>query len=326
MRLVGTAALVSGLALATAGATMAQDEPLTFGYLALGASNSFLVNSTKGFVDYMESKGAKVIVYDPQFSVEKQQNQVDELIAAGVDGAGLFPTDGVVAMGMVDKMKDAGILTVAGASLVGGKDEVLAAKGTYTYPNLLAEVNSNDYESGVMIGKFAAESVLPKDRKAKVAIVEGAPGFLANFERTNGFMDGLNAAGADYEIITNQPTDWTPEKAESVCQNILTANPDLDVIYIHADSLATGCAHAVAQSGSGVKLLSPAGGAQFGMDEITAGNLLASICTRPYTMGQLMAEALYAGVTSENPTMGEFITYPLVLVTKDTIADCPVEW
>lgn len=321
--LIGTTALAAVLGLSVS-APGAQENP-TFGYMQLTEAFTYSLQQTKGFKDAIEAHGGTVIVLDGQYSVEKQTNDVQDLILQGVAGVGILPTDGAAAVSWVDTFTENNILVVAGASAIGNPDEVLKTKGDYVYPPLVAQANSNDHESGVEIAKFVV-SLLPTDRVGKIAIVEGAPGSVSNMQRTAGFLEGLEASGANYEVVSNQPTDWTPEVAEQVCGNVLTANPDLDYFFIHADTLSTGCAHAVQAAGSKAQIVSAAGGAKDGNDLIVAGEILASICTKPYTQGQAMGEALWKAVVDKDPTRGVFLTYPLVVVTKDNLDQCVPEW
>lgn len=326
MKLTNKLALTTaGLALAFSGAMARADDVQLYGFMNLGMANTYLTRAAEGFTEVIEGHGGKVVVADGQFSVAKMTNDVDDMIQQQVKAVGILPADGVVAMTWVDKLKENGILAAGGGSIIGFPDEILKAKGAYAWDHMVAQMNSNDYKSGVLMGELAL-TLLPTDREGKIAIVEGAPGFIANNERTGEFIDGLTAAGGKFAIVTNQPTDWSPENAEAVCQNIITANPDLDIIYTHADTLARGCIHAVEQSGSKVKVLSSAGGAKDGNDMIAAGQLYGSICTKPYTMGKQMAEALWQAVNSDAPTFGTFVTYPLVVVTKDTLDQCDPEW
>ena len=321
--LLGSTALVAGFALTTTVAS-AQDNH-TFGYMALTSAFTYSLQQEQGFKDGIEAHGGTVISVDGEYSVEKQTNDVQDLILQNVVGVGILPTDGAAAVSWVDTFNERGILVAAGASAIGYPDEVLKTKGDYVYPGLVAQANSNDYESGVKIGEYVAAN-LPTDRVGKIAIVEGAPGSISNDQRTDGFVAGLEASGVQFDVVATQPTDWTPENAEAVCQNVLTANPDLDYFYIHADTLSTGCAHAVQQSGSTAKIVSAAGGAKDGNDLIAAGEITASICTKPYTQGKAMADALWAAVVDGDTTRGAFLTYPLLVVTKDNLADCVPEW
>ena len=237
---VGRAALVS--AFLVMGAAGTQGQQLTFGYVPNNLLYPYVVATQKGFTEEAAKAGVKTIVLDPRGSVEKQANAIDDLLAQKVDAIGLLPMDSVVSQSWVDKISDANIPAVAISIMVGDP----TSRGLRdVYPKLSAFVTTDDVAAGASSAALAAKS-LPKDRTAKIAIVEGSPGAAVSAQRIEGFKQGLKDAGVSYDIVSSQPTDWTPEKGEAVCQNVLTANPDLDLIFSLADDMAIGCARASA--------------------------------------------------------------------------------
>jgi len=167
---------------------------------------------------------------------------------------------------------------------------------------------------------------LPKDHVAKIAIIEGMPGAAVSPQRIEGFRAALDKAKLKYEIVASQPTDWTPEKGEAVCQNILTANPDVDLFFSVADDMAIGCSRALKSSGSKASLLATAGGSRMGYDAIKSGAIDGSVCTRPELIGRLMFKTLYAAVQNPKAAKAQFVTYDIPAIQKDNLSDCPVEW
>ena len=227
-----------------------------------------------------------------------------------------------MAEGWVDKIAARHIPIVAIAVPVGNSAKHPA---NYVYPNLTALVTTDDVEGGAVAGRLAA-TMLPKDRVAKIAIVEGMPGFAVVAQRTQGFEDALKKAGVKYEIVASQPTDWTPEKGEAVCQNVLTAHPDVDLIFSHADDMALGCARAIRESGSQAKLIATSGGSKLGNNAIAAGDYDGSVCARPELLGRLMFKALDDAVKNPSGPKAQYVTYKMPTITKATLADCPPEW
>jgi len=41
-------------------------------------------------------------------------------------------------------------------------------------------------------------------------------------------------------IVASQSGDWTAEKGEAACQNILSAHPDVDLFFNQADDMVVG--------------------------------------------------------------------------------------
>ena len=307
-------------ALLCAGTAAGKD--LTFGYVPASLEYPYNVMTAKGFEEAAKKAGVKTVVLDPRGSVEKQGNALDDLLSQKVDAIGFLPLDSVVAESFVDKVNDAGIPVVAIALQVG---DFATRKLKEPYPGLSALVATDNYQAGYVSGEMAA-GVLPKDRKAKIAIVMGDPAYTIVKLDTDGFKAALDKAGANYEIVAEQPTNWTPDEGEAVCQNFLTAHPDLDLIFSHADDMAIGCARAIEAAGWKGKLIATGGGSKLGYDAIKAGEMYGSVCTRPQLLGELMFKAMYEAATNPETPKGRFVTYDMPQITKEKLEDCPEKW
>jgi ribose transport system substrate-binding protein len=58
--------------------------------------------------------------------------------------------------------------------------------------------------------------------------------------RRQGFLDGLTEGGLQYEIVAEQSGDYAQDKGQVAAENMLAANPDLDLILGLNDSMALG--------------------------------------------------------------------------------------
>lgn len=298
----------------------ASAKDLVFGLIPNTMAYPYDVVLVNGFKEKAEANGVKVILLDPKMSVETQANQIDDLLLQKVDGIAFMPNDSVTVQSLVDKVADAGIPIVASAVPVGDPN---TNPVDYVYPNLTALVTTNDIDAGHVAGVYAA-GVLPKDREAKIAVVEGAPGFSVVKQRQQGFEAALNEAGIKFKVVSSQPSDWTPASGERICQNALFANPDLDMIFSHADDMAIGCAKAIEAANSNAFLIATGGGSDLGDNSLEAGEMDASVCTQPKLIGELSFDALFKAVS--NPAeakKGQYIDYKLFPLTKETVAECP---
>jgi ribose transport system substrate-binding protein len=239
--------VAAGLLLSSAlMAGQAMAEGKTFGLIVNNMAFPYNVVLADGFTKAVEAGGDKAVVLDSKMSMETQANQIDDLMAQGVDGIAFMANDSVAVMALVDKVAEAGLPIVAAAVPVGDPN---VNPVDYAYPNLNALVSTQDVMPVTSQGVYAA-SILPKDREVKIAVVEGAPGFAVVTQRQEGFEAALTEAGIKFAIVSSQPSDWTPDSGEQICANALTANPDLDLIFSHADDMALGCAKAIADAGS----------------------------------------------------------------------------
>jgi ribose transport system substrate-binding protein len=314
------AAAATGLLVVASGGATAKD--ITLAYVAASMQYPYNVAVANGFQAAAKELGAKAIVLDPKGSVERQGNAIDDLIAQKVDGISAILLDAVVSKTWVDKAADANIAFVAAATQVGDPDKVPIRQ---VYEKLTALVTTDDIAAGERAGELAAK-LLPKGRVAKIGIIEGEAGYAVVRQRTQGFKAGLDKAGAKYTIVASQPTDWTPTKGESVCQNILTATPDLDLFFSQADDMAIGCSRAIKAANAKVKLVATGGGSKLGNAAIRNGELDGSVCTSPELIGRLAAKALYEAVTGKNTRKAQFVTYDMVAMTKENLASCKASW
>lgn len=313
-----SAGVVSAMALMAGSATAAEK---TFGLIVNNMAFPYNVVLAEGFTKGAEDKGAKVVILDSKLSVETQANQIDDLLAQKVDGIAFMPNDSVAVQSLVDKVEAAGVPIVASAVPVG---DPMKNAVDYAYPKLTALVSTNDVIAGHVAGVFAV-TVLPKDKEVTIAVVEGAPGFAGVQQRQQGFEAALNEGGIKFKVVSSQPSDWTPESGETICQNALTANPDLDVIYSHADDMALGCAKAIKAAGAKAMLIATGGGSKLGAEAIKNGEILASVCTQPKLIGELSAQILFDAVSNPGSAKkGQYVTYDMYPLTKENVDKCPM--
>lgn len=297
-------------------------QTLKLGYVVGTLANGYNVATAKGFQDAAKEAGVETIVLDPNASVEKQADEIDSLLADRVDGIGFLPLDSIRALQFVAKIDAAGIPVIAIAGQVGDPTKVDIRDVNRT---LVASVATDDVRAGEVAGEMAA-AMLPKDRKVKIAIVEGARSYGIVALRNQGFKAALDTASVNYEIVASEPTDWTPAEGEALCKTFLQSDPDIDLIFSQADDMAIGCAKAIKSGNSAAKLVATGGGSKLGNDAIAAGDIDGSVCTQPAYLGRLMFRELHKAVLNKDTLKGRFVTYDLTAITSDTLAECPPEW
>ena len=291
-----------------------------YGLSTVGLSFPFAAAIAKGFSEAAAKAGATPIVLDAQANVEKQANDIDDLIAQRVKGIAIMPLDSVVAQGWVDRAGRSGVPTAAVAAIVGDPHK---RKVDDVYPGLVALASQDEVAAGNAAGTLAA-ALLPKDREAKIAVIEGAAGFPEVEQRARGFREALTRAGIRYRIVASQPGNWTSEGGEAACQNILAAHPDVDLFFNEADDMVIGCARAVRTAGSSARLIG-VGGSKLAIASIKAGAVDGTVCFKPEALGALAFEALRAA--AEGRRAGpRFVTYPIPAVTRTNVHECVGQW
>jgi ribose transport system substrate-binding protein len=296
-------------------------KEVTLAFVAAGLSHPFETSIAQAFQKAGAKAGVKTVVLDSKTSVERQGNAIDDLLAQKVDGIAILPLDGVVAQGWVDRVASRGIPFVSVATEIGDPQKRPIKD---VYPKLAALVASDEVKTGENAGLIAAK-LLPQNRTANIAIVEGAPGYAQVWQRTKGFKQGLDESGVKYKIVASQPTDWTAEKGEAVCQDILSAHPDIDLFYNQADDMVVGCAHAVRAAGSKAKLVGW-GGSRLGLNAIKVGDVDGTVCVEPESMGEAAFKALYTAVQEPNSKKARFVEIDTPGITRANLSSCPPQW
>ena len=87
--------------------------------------------------------------------------------------------------------------------------------------------------------------------RAKVAIIEGMSGIVASTERVEGFKSALTD---EFEVVASQPADWDKNQAYDVMQNILTANPDISIVWAVSSTMGMGAIQAIEDMGMADKI------------------------------------------------------------------------
>ena len=286
-----------------------------YGLSTVGLSFPFAAAIAKGFDEAAARAGATAVVLDAKGDVQKQANDVDDLIAQHVAGIAVMPLDSVVAQGWVRRAQAGGVPIAAVAALVG---DPRSRRVEDVYPGLVALASQDEVAAGRAAGGLAAR-LLPGGRPARIAIIEGAAGFPEVEQRARGFRQALDAAGTRYTVVAAQPGNWTSEGGEAACQNILAAQPGIDLFYNEADDMVIGCARAVRAAGSRARLIG-VGGSKLAIASIKAGAVDGTVCFKPEAPGALAFRAL-AGETGPR-----FRTYPIPAVTRATVGECVGQW
>lgn len=222
--------LLAGVAIA-AMTVGAQAQTFVLGMKGPGAGNPFWAAVEAGAREAGEEHGVEVIVVAPpqESDVQAQITQIEDLIAQGVDGIALAPTDPNALAPVVDAAIAQGIAVVfvdtqginEGVSFIGTNNEVGAA--------LAADYICENIEEG-----------------SDVAILQGLISQSTGQARAQGANQGLTDCGLN--IVAEQPANWDRAMGLSVTESIVTGNPNIRAIFGSNDNMALGAVEALKQA------------------------------------------------------------------------------
>ena len=169
-------------------------------------------------------------------SDERQVEQIDSLVATGIDLLIVAPNQVQTISPAIDRAFDKGI-------------PVIVFERKTNSPKFTAFISADNYEMGRVMGEYIASQL---DGKGRVMEIMGLKGSSPAIERHNGFTDALK----DYpgiEVVATLQGDWTEESAVKATQQWLsqkeTANSlPIDFVFAQNDRMAMGSKKAAAHS------------------------------------------------------------------------------
>ncbi len=203
----------------------AGDKPNKIAYLAQSAfANDFTLVEYYGVVDSIEAAGYEAVVYNPDFDGAEQINMMEDALAeGGLAGIIIHPIDSALIVNAIEKANEAGIPVV---NIVAGS----------TGGDVLVTVRNNVEAEGSNACEVIVQELEARYGEVKGKVLEVHGGLQDDVAkgRSKGYHDCI-AAYPGVETITTEATGWSLTLAESGTRDMLTANPDIDAIYSHAD-------------------------------------------------------------------------------------------
>jgi ABC-type sugar transport system substrate-binding protein len=268
-----------------------------------GAGNPFWAAVEKGFTDKGAELGVETVVVAPpaESDVQAQITQVEDLIAQGIDGLAIAPTDPNALAPVVEAAKAAGIPVVFVDTR--GSNEGVTFIGT------------NNEVGAALAAQFMCEN-LPAG--SDVAILQGLVSQSTGQARAEGSKKGLTDCGLN--VVAEQTAEWDRAKGLSVTENILAGNPNLKGIFGSNDNMALGAVEALKAAGKLADVMVVGFDANpDAANSILAGEMTASIAQAPSNMGAFGLQAL--ADLKDGKTLEAWIDTGTVLVTKDNAAE-----
>ncbi len=163
----------------------------------------------------------------------------------------------------------------------------------------------------------------------QLAILHGVLGSTAELQRTEGCEKALKE-NPDVKVVAEETANWDETEAYKATQNILTAHPQLTMVFGESDAMSIGAAKAAKDSGRNIFSVGIDGFPTM-FDDVASGLTQATMAQQPYMMGQMAvrnAIAFMGGEGTDIPAKGDIpaIQYQdTVLINKDTIGSHKVE-
>lgn len=246
------------------------EEMPVIGLVQIDRSHPFHLGEEAGATEAARRYGFDLRITSGEGDVNKQIEAFENLINEGVDAIAVNFID-VNAFGpAMQKAKDAGIPVVCLHSQTEGCATVLGF---------------DEWATGRSVGEYSAEILKeqPCWPDCQAANLQGLLGQGLNEARSGGWSEVVEAAGV--EVVSQEPTDWQPEKAVAAMENWLVAYPDLNLVYGNSDGLTVPAAETARAAGAEDILFVSVDGSDFALEAIQNGLLQSTFLYAPEYSG-----------------------------------------
>ncbi|MFD6172456.1 sugar ABC transporter substrate-binding protein [Streptomyces coeruleorubidus] len=246
-------------------------------------TNPFFVKMKEGAEKAAKENGVELSTAAGKFDGDNagQVTAIENMVAAGVKGILITPSDSKAIVPAIEKAKAKGVLVIA---LDTPTDPESAVDALFATDNLKA---------GELIGQYAKAAM--KGKTAKIAALDLAPGVSVGVQRHNGFLKGFGAT--DKDVACAQDTGGDQSKGQTAMENCLQKEPGINVVYTINEPAALGAYTALKAKGreKDVLIVSVDGGCT-GTQAVKDGKIAATSQQYPLKMAAegVKAVATYA--------------------------------
>jgi ABC-type sugar transport system substrate-binding protein len=259
-----------------------------------------------------DEKGVTLNVQNGNADANTQITQLESFIAQGVKAIIYAPIDPDASAPTIKEATDKGIIVVCIEEKLNDMTNVAC------YVNL--DQYKGGYDLGVLAGQFINSNY--PDGKGK-ALILGMPENITNRARAKGFREGITATDPNVNIVDEQDTQADRAKSLAATETILTAHPDLAVVFgvnTEAGMGAVGAYKNANVNASKVAVYCEGWGKEFS-DAMTAQQnyLKGVMCGPAVPYGTISVNAV-ADYLLKGTALNKDETFKMTIVTKDNLS------
>jgi len=248
----------------------------------------------------VENRGDVLISRDPALSVERQNEEIEELIADGVKLIFINPVDWRRCGPALAKAQRAGVPVIAIDTNVEADEAVVS---TVVSDNFLA-------------GQQCARHLVESRQGGKVALLTHAQARSAQ-DRIQGFLDTLSHY-PQFEVVDQEECQGQLEIAMPAMERMIERHPEINVVMALNDPAAMGAMAALRQAGrlDGVAVYGVDGVTET-RDLIAQGHMQATAGQDPRGIGRRAVEEAYKVLQGQQPE--PLVKLPTTLITRENV-------
>nr|WP_307993190.1 galactose ABC transporter substrate-binding protein [uncultured Niameybacter sp.] len=342
MKKVLSVFLASCMMMAFVGCSQAGSTPAASGETSGGSlpkigvtiykyDDNFMTFTRNAIQDSAKDK-AEVTMNDSQNDQAKQNDQVDTLLAKGVDALVINLVDPGAAPTIAEKAKAKNVPVVfINKEYPDGTNKIDYDKAWY--------VGTNSAESGIIQGQLIIDAWKANptwdkngDQTIQYVMLMGEPGHPDAEARTKESIASINAAGIKTEDLGTQTGMWDATKGKELMETWLAAKGDsIEMVICNNDGMALGAVEALNAAGyfQGDKYMPVVGvdAIPEALELIKQNKMLGTVLNDPLNQGKAAVELALNAAQGKDVLEGTSwklddtlaVRVPYVAITKDNL-------
>jgi ribose transport system substrate-binding protein len=275
-------------------ASRPDQKKLRLAYLSFAVANPYDAPMLAAAKAAAKANNAEIVVFDANNDPNTQFSQLQNVIAPGkqrYDGVIVQPIFGAALVKLAQSAVDQGLK-------VGNVDQVLGTDfttGESQVKGLGANVIFVPVKNGTKMGEQTVAACQAKKTSGacSVGYLYGVKASTVDKALRSGF-DKAIAADPNIKVVAKGEGLYSTQGGLDAAQNMLQANPNLDII-VGADQSIAGARQAIKAAGKQVQTVGT-GGSALGLQAVKAGDQVASVMQLPATEGGLVVEDLVKAI------------------------------
>jgi fructose transport system substrate-binding protein len=184
-----------------------------------------------------------------------------------------------------------------------------------------ATLATDNFQAGVLQGQYARKALGSKT--PKLAMLDGTPGGSVDTQRHDGFLKGFGLKEGDPAIVGKQNTHGALDEGQTAMENLLTAHPDINVVYTINEPAAEGAYAAIKKAGKTKDIvLTSIDGGRLGVQYVKEGKIAATVMQFPKKMAVRGVDYVIDFAKTGKKPSG-FIDTGAELITDKPFSDLP---
>ena len=305
------AAVLAATLAGCGGGSDAGSGTIKIGLVTKTETNPYFVKLRESATAAAKAKGVQLIALAGKFDGdnEGQVTAMENLIAKGVKGIMITPSNSTGVLGVIKKAREKGVLVVA---LDTATSPASAVDATYATDNLAA---------GRLEGAWVKAHL--GDAPPQLAMLDGTPGATVDDNRHDGFLKGFGITNSSPRIVGRAITNGAQDKGQQGMENLLQAHPGINAVYTINEPAARGAAAAIKAAGKTKDVtVGSIDGSCAGVRAVQAGQVGATVMQFPKKMAEMGVAAVVTYAKSKKKPSG-FIDTGAQLITDKPVKGLP---